>query len=122
MEDSHPRRLRRTVCATRNSEYHIEDGICVGVRDRVSGAWMGEHQALQRTLTGTLMYRDGDVVLCSSPMAGDHLVFEGGSAVTSAIVEVWTERRTVAFRPRRLIDDFSFADALEEAPTEALAG
>ncbi len=102
---------------TKNSEYHLQDGLCVAVRDRPSGNWLAEHQALDRALAGALVYRDGDVVLCSTPAPGDHLVFEGGCAVTSAIMDVWTERGPIDFRGRA-----PFEEDLDDAPTKALAG
>ena len=92
MSAPRPKQPIRTVCLTKNSEYHLERGTCVGVRDRRSGAWLTEHQALHRMLAGALIYREGDVILCSTPTPGDHLVFEGGSAVTSAIEAVTKER------------------------------
>jgi hypothetical protein len=89
MRHRRPRQRLQTVCVTKNSEYYLEEGRCIAVRDRDSGKWMRDHRALLKRLAGSLMYRDGDIVICSTPTAGDHLVFEGGCAVTSQIIDVW---------------------------------
>jgi hypothetical protein len=90
------RRAVRMVCVTHNSEYYLEGGRCVAVRDRATGEFAKKHRALNQRLSGAIVYRDGDVVLCSIPMNGDHLVFEGGVAVTSEIIDVRTERYRLA--------------------------
>lgn len=40
-------RRRHRVFFTRNTEYHLRQDECVGVRDRQTGRWLGEHQALR---------------------------------------------------------------------------
>jgi hypothetical protein len=40
-------RRRHRVFFTRQTEYHLRDDECVGVRDRCSGAWMPNHAALR---------------------------------------------------------------------------
>ena len=45
-------RRRRFVYVTRNTEYHVMDRVCVGVRDRQSGDWQHRHLAVQRRLEG----------------------------------------------------------------------
>ena len=99
--------------------------MCIGVRDRRSGAWLEEHQALHRMLAGALIYREGDVILCSTPTAGDHLVFEGGAAVTSAIETVAKERSgdvpPIPKNPAPNLRDVLGDDFADEEPTGVLA-
>lgn len=90
------RRTTRMICITHHSEYHLELGRCIAVRNLSTGEFVKKHRALHQRLSGTIVYRDGDIVLCSIPMSGDHLVFEGGVAVTSEIVDVRTERYRMA--------------------------
>ena len=45
-------RRRRFVYVTRNTEYHVMDRVCVGVRDRQSGTWQNSHLAVHRRLEG----------------------------------------------------------------------
>jgi hypothetical protein len=40
-------RRRHRVFVTRNSEYHLRNDECVGVRDRSTGAWLRDHVALR---------------------------------------------------------------------------
>jgi hypothetical protein len=40
-------RRRHRVFATKHTEYHLRADECVGVRDRVTGAWLRKHAALR---------------------------------------------------------------------------
>ncbi len=40
-------RRRHRLFVTRNTEYHLRDDECVGVRDRKSGTWLRDHAALR---------------------------------------------------------------------------
>jgi hypothetical protein len=40
-------RRRHRVFYTANTEYHLRDAECVGVRDRSSGTWLTHHAALR---------------------------------------------------------------------------
>lgn len=39
------------VFATRNTEYHLRDLVCVAVRDRRTGRWHVDHMALSQVAT-----------------------------------------------------------------------
>jgi hypothetical protein len=52
-------RRRHRALITKNTEYHLKDGICVAVRDRKTGQWCREHPALTMRL-----------VMVSSPDGG----------------------------------------------------
>lgn len=78
---------RHRVYVTRNTEYHLRDGLCVGVRDRQTGRWHEQHVALYQKLRGSLVRvgEEGARIRHGMPLAGDSLVFEG-RVVTSPIV------------------------------------
>lgn len=40
------------VFVTRNTEYHVRHGVCVGVKARNSTDWLSEHGALQMRVEG----------------------------------------------------------------------
>lgn len=47
-----PERRHRKVFVTKNTEYHLRDGVCVAVRDRSTGDWQLKHRAIGSTLMG----------------------------------------------------------------------
>ncbi len=49
----HERRHHRAI-VTENTEYHLHDELCVGVRERHSGVWMPDHPALGARLERVL--------------------------------------------------------------------
>ncbi|MGF1469367.1 MAG: hypothetical protein ACFCGT_24880 [Sandaracinaceae bacterium] len=51
------RRIHR-VYVTRNTEYHLRRDLCVAVRDRRSGRWLGHHLALRSRVQGGLRFTD----------------------------------------------------------------
>ena len=87
-------RRRRHVYVTRNTEYHLFDDTCVGVRDRRSKQWARRHKALRRRLEGGVrIYSNGAV--CPSlapPTVGDAIYFviddSGEDLVTSKLVSI----------------------------------
>ena len=85
-------RRRHRVYVTRNSEYHFRDGLCVAVRDRSSGQWVPGHVALNRPVTGSLMFFPNGGIRPSlgSPRVGEALFFATGGrdVVTSPLLEV----------------------------------
>lgn len=90
-------RRRRWVYATRNSEYHTKDDICVAVRDLRTGAWVPSHRALRRRLEGGVRVFSNGAVLPSleAPRVGDSMYFHlaedddrGRQLVTSRLQEI----------------------------------
>lgn len=69
-------RRRHKVYVTRNTEYHLRDGICVAVRDRRSSNFWDAHIALSLALAGTVK-RDafGSDSSSKEPAPGDSLLF-----------------------------------------------
>ena len=70
-------RRRHRVYVTRNTEYHLRDGICIAVRDRQSKAWRPAHIALNRKLEGSVkIFSNGAVIpVTDGPGVGDAMYF-----------------------------------------------
>ena len=70
-------RRRRYVYTTRNTEYHVYDGVCVAVRDINSAAWLGEHRALRKRIDAAVrIYPNGAVVpQIRMPQVGEGMLF-----------------------------------------------
>ncbi len=84
---------------TRNTEYHVRDGVCVAVRDRHSGTWISVHDALSQPVLGSLIVKHNGEVLPSraAPRVGDALCFEtsGSGLVTSALCAIERPEKAV---------------------------
>lgn len=39
------------IAATRNTEYHLRDRVCIAVRDRRTGRWHSDHPAVGNLVT-----------------------------------------------------------------------
>ena len=92
-----PERRRHRVFVTRNTEYHLRDGVCVAVRDRTSKRWAEGHLALRLRMEGAVrVHSNGALIpIFSPPDAGDAIFFtyrtsegEDRQLVTSRIEEV----------------------------------
>jgi hypothetical protein len=85
------RRVHR-VYVTRNTEYHVRQHTCVGVRDRRTGEWLQSHLALKTRVLGALRFsaEGGIQPNLGSPRIGDSLFFQAGGRdlVTSTILSV----------------------------------
>ncbi len=77
-------RRRHRVFVTHNTEYHLRDDECIGVRDRQSGLWLLDHAALR--LRALRMPSAHDV----ASWIGRSLVFWGrsGDVMTSPVLDV----------------------------------
>jgi hypothetical protein len=75
-------RRRHRVYRTRNTEYHMRDGVCVAVRDRQSNRWRIAHIALNLRLEGGVkIYTNGSVVPSMvEPSPGDAIYFNDRNA------------------------------------------
>ena len=104
-----PERRRNKVFVTRNTEYHVRDGVCVAVRDRTSSTWRPGHMALRRAIGGVVKFHANGAVVPfpGEPAVGDAIYFEvvdrGGydnEIVTSRVERIdRPERRIVASYP-----------------------
>lgn len=85
------RRIHR-VFITRNTEYHLRQDICVAVRDRRSGDWLGAHLAVKQRVQGGLAFDRTGAVLARPdlPDVGQSLFFhaQGRDLVTSPVLSV----------------------------------
>ena len=105
MEDASyegPERRRHRVFVTRNTEYHLRDGVCVAVRDRATKRWAEGHMALRLRMEGAVrMCSNGALIpVFQPPDAGDALFFsyrpsegEDRQLVTSRIEAVDRPRK-----------------------------
>jgi hypothetical protein len=106
MKYTGPERRVHCVYVTRNTEYHLEENVCVAVRDLLDGSsWCPEHPAIGRILEGSLRYQKGGVIpLADFPRVGDAIYFRRGERdlVTSRVQRIERpERSLVAQYPRR---------------------
>jgi hypothetical protein len=86
-------RRRRCVYTTRNTEYHVFDGVCVGVRDRITSTWRERHSAIRTRLEGGMrVFANGAVVpTLRGPEVGDPIYFDVTTekqVVTSKLVSI----------------------------------
>ncbi len=85
-------RRRHKMYVTRNTEYHVRDGVCVAVRNLETGDWVAVHDALSQPMLGSLSVRQNGEVLPSrgGPRVGEALFFEtpGRELVTSALCAI----------------------------------
>lgn len=70
-------RRRRFVYTTRNTEYHVFDGVCIAVRDRLSGRWFRGHVALKRHLEGGIRALPNGALVptLEPPVVGEPMFF-----------------------------------------------
>jgi hypothetical protein len=99
-------RRRHRMYVTRNTEYHLRDGVCVAVRDRKTGSWLPSHLALERRLTGgvRLLQNGTAIPVMGAPRVGEALYFaeeEGRELITSRLcgVERPEKRMVSQYRP-----------------------
>ena len=77
------------VFLTRNSEYHVESLVCVGVRDRRTGHWVQNHPALRRALLNSVAAA-GCLQPLSMPCLGERLEFDidGAALRTTTVLDI----------------------------------
>lgn len=94
------------VFLTRSSEYHVRGRVCLGVRDRRTGAWTLGHPALRGQLAS--VDAQGRLQSVLTPVIGECLWFVGGArpVQTSPVLAV-EEREALALGDRN-----SFLEAM----------
>jgi len=77
MDRNESRSAGYRVFLTRNSEYHLSDRACVGVRDRRTGEWYATHVALGCTLVGSITFEGSGPVVqqLGEPKVGECIFF-----------------------------------------------
>lgn len=70
-------RRRHRVFLTRNTEYHVRDGVCIAVRDRMSKRFLEGHIALSLKVAGGVKLHPNGCAVPSldEPTAGDAIYF-----------------------------------------------
>lgn len=70
-------RRRHRLIVTRNTEYHIKDGVCVAVRDRNTKRWCEGHMAVSLRLEGGVKFHTNGAMVPSlvEPTPGDAIYF-----------------------------------------------
>jgi len=86
-------RRHHWMFVTLNTEYHLRDRVCVGVRDRSTGRWLDRHPVLGQRLS--MSFRNlpshGLIPNMGVPHLGECLYFENGrdrQVVTSPVADV----------------------------------
>ena len=103
-----PERRVHTVLVTRNTEYHCRSGRCIAVRDRTTGEFSRDHNAVGLRMTGGVRYNGrGGVDQVSAPeelLVGEKLCFESHDGehdyevVTSPLVGIERPPREIVAR------------------------
>jgi hypothetical protein len=87
-----PERRIHQVFVTRNTEYHVRQHTCVGVRNRQSGEWQRDHCAINLAVGGAIRFLESGAMTANSvmPQIGESMYFEaqGRDLVTSSVVSV----------------------------------
>lgn len=78
------------VFLTRQTEYHVRNHVCFGVRDRRTGQWIETHWALNQRLAAAFPDARGKMCSVSTPLIGEPLWFAmaGGLHHTSPVLGV----------------------------------
>jgi len=85
-----PERRIHQVFVTRNTEYHVRRGVCVGVRPRGTGSpWIPNHGAIKMKVEGHVQV--GSLLpLPGTPKLGTRVYFADGESdvLTSPVVAI----------------------------------
>lgn len=77
---------------TRNTEYHLRDGVCIAVRDRRTDCWLDGHLAIGRALSGgvRVLANGTTIPVPAAPQVGEALYFsaDGRELITSVLCSV----------------------------------
>ena len=96
-------RRRHLVYVTRNTEYHLRDGVCVAVRDRQSKNFRNAHIALNLKLEGVVKTYSNDAVLptATEPTPGDAIYFNERGTDGNEDRQIVTSRLEKIDRPSK---------------------
>lgn len=77
---------------TKNTEYHMKDNICVGIRKLKNGLWIKNGKAIKARLIGSIRSVD-DIIMAkgTEPAVGEPLLFindDGEDIVTTTLSEI----------------------------------
>lgn len=86
-------RRKHVLYVTQNTEYHLRDDRCVGVRDLWTGRWKQEHPAVGKRLFGAVSAQAGSLEPVNAPEVNSMLWFDNGDS------DIFTSRLTSITRP-----------------------
>jgi hypothetical protein len=95
-------RRRHQTYVTRNTEYHLRDGVCVAVRDRRTGRFVPAHIAVTLPLLGAVKIHSSGTAIprLDRPTVGDALCF---SRTDDASRQIVTSRVESIERPQKAV-------------------
>jgi hypothetical protein len=82
---------KHRMFVTRNTEYHLKNGTCVGIRSRSTGDWLMHARALGARLIGTISSHDkknAKPVTWLLPEVGDNLILLSSTGVDIVTTKV----------------------------------
>lgn len=87
-----PERRKNRMFVTRNTEYYLNDGLCVAVKDRRTETWLAGHLAVGRRLSGGVRVLENGAAIPveQGPEVGQALYFAAGGRelITSVLCSV----------------------------------
>ena len=86
-------RRRHVLYVTQNTEYHLKDDRCVGVRDLWTGRWKQGHPAVGKRLFGAVAPSTDGLEPITHPEVNSMLWFDNGDS------DIFTSRLTSITRP-----------------------
>ena len=86
-------RRRHVLYVTQNTEYHLRDDLCVGVRDLWTGRWKSDHPAVGKRLFGAVSQGETGLEPIDLPEVNSLLWFDNGES------DIFTSRLTSITRP-----------------------
>lgn len=99
-------RRRHHLYVTKNTEYHLRDRLCVGVRDLWSGHWRTDHPAVGKRLFGAVRQTEKGLEPLARPAVDSLLWFENGDN------DILTSKLTLITRPsKRCLPKYLASDA-----------
>ena len=85
-------RRRHKMFVTENTEYHLKENICVGIRSLRSGEWITKAKALNARLIGGIRsIVEVKLAAPSFPQIGESLLFmtdDGEDVVTTKLMDI----------------------------------
>jgi len=89
-KQDHVDRRRHRMFVTRNSEYHMREDICVGVRNTREDRWLDRSRLLSARLMGAVdSFSTLSSSACTEPAVGKYLLFvcENGELIVTTKLE-----------------------------------
>ena len=90
-----PERRIHRVYVTRNTEYHVREGVCVAVKPRHASDWNTEHEAVAMTVEGHV--KVGALLpMPGPPKIGYRIYFaeDNNDVLTSPVVAIARPHKT----------------------------